>query len=123
MNQKIKTILDAIRIAGAAIPNAFMYYDGEADTFMVYSSTSERVGLSGDDVPLGLVEAWDVDVYSTTNYLELANEVKKAMIAAGWTYRGSGTDTYDEATKLYHRLLEFEIETDEDLSAEAGEGA
>ena len=123
MNQEIKAVLDAIQLAGEAIPNAFMYYDGEANTFMVYSSTSERVGLSGDDVPLGLVEAWDVDVYSATNYLELASEVKKAMIAAGWTYRGSGTDTYDEATKLYHRLLEFEIETDEDLSAEAGEGA
>ena len=70
MNQNIKAVLDAIRIDGAAIPNAFMYYDGEANTFMVYSSTSERVGLSGDDVPLGLVEAWDVDVYSATNYLE-----------------------------------------------------
>lgn len=123
MNQKIKTVLDTIRVAGVAVPHALMYYDGEANTFMVYSSTAERVGLSGDDVPLGLVEAWDIDVYSTTNYLALAKEVKKAMIAAGWTYRGSGSDTYDENTKMYHRLLEFEIESDEDLSAAAGEGA
>lgn len=123
MNQKIKAVLDAIRIEGQAIPNALLYYDGEANTFMVYSSTAERVGLSGDDVPLGLVEAWDIDVYSTTNYLALSTAVKKAMIAAGWTYRGSGTDTYDENTKMYHRLLEFEIESDEDLSAAAGEGA
>lgn len=123
MNEKIKAVLDAIQLNGAAVPNAFMYYDGEANTFMVYSSTAERVGLSGDDEPLGLAEAWDVDVYSTTNYLELAKAVKKAMIAAGWVYRGSGSDTYDETTKMYHRLLEFEIESDDDLSAEAGEGA
>lgn len=118
MNAEIKAILETIQINGATVPVALMYYDGEADTFMVYSSTAERVGLSGDDEPLGLVEAWDVDVYSTKNYLALAKAVKKAMIAAGWVYNGSGSDTYDESTKMFHRLLEFEIETNEDLSGE-----
>jgi hypothetical protein len=116
MNSKIKAVLDGIVLAGAPVPNALMYFDGEADTFMVYSPTSERVGLSGDDVPLDLVESWDIDVYSRENYIELSREIKNAMIAAGWTYRGSSNDTYDEGTKMFHRLLEFEIESDEDLS-------
>lgn len=120
MNEKIKAILDKIKINGKSVPNALMYYNGEANTFIVYSSSMERVGLSGDDLPQQLVEAWDIDVYSKSNYLELAKEVKKAMIAAGWVYKGSGSDTYDEQTKMYHRLLEFEIESDDNLIEELG---
>jgi hypothetical protein len=112
MNSEVKTILDTITIGEVAVPNALLYFDGVADTFVLYSPSNESVGLAGDDKPLALVEGWDIDIYSKNNYVELSKTIKKAFIDAGWVYRGSGVDTYDEATKLYHRLMEFSKEGD-----------
>lgn len=112
MNSEVKAILDTISVEGVQVPNALLYFDGEVDTlYILYSPSSEGVGLAGDDKPIGLIERWDIDVYSKTNYVALSKQVIKAFIDAGWVYRGAGNDTYDEATKLYHRLLEFEIDT------------
>jgi hypothetical protein len=110
MDEIIKNILDSIQISGASVPNARDYFDGQADAFLVYSPSNESVGLSGDDRPLELVEGWDIDIYATGNYLALCSAVKMAMINEGWTYRGAGQETYDEATKLRHRLFEFSHE-------------
>ncbi len=115
MNSEVKTILDSVKITvdgvEVSVPNALLYFDGVADTFVLYSPSSESVGLAGDDKPMDYVEGWDIDVYSKTNYLGLSRNIKQAFIDAGWVYRGAGVDTYDEATQLYHRLLEFEKET------------
>lgn len=110
MNSEVKTILDTITQGEppVAIPNALLHFDGEADTFVLYSPSSESVGLAGDDKPVDYVEAWDIDVYSKSNYVQLSKQIRQAFIDAGWTYRGAGVDTYDEGTQLYHRLLEFE---------------
>ena len=107
MNSEVKTLLDGITIEGESVPNALMFFDGSSDTFVLYSPSSESVGLAGDDVPINLVQAWDIDVYSKKDYLALSDKIKQAFIGAGWAYRGSGSDTYDEPTGLYHRLLEF----------------
>lgn len=107
MNSEIKEILDNIRIDGEAIPNALLYFDGSADTFVLYSPSGESVGLAGDDKPLEFVERWDIDVYSKNNYLKLSKAIRQAFIDNDWVYLGQGVDTYDEPTKLFHRLLEF----------------
>lgn len=111
MNSEVKTILDSIEIESESVPNALLHFDGVADTFVLYSPSSESVGLAGDDLPTDYVQSWDIDVYSKTNYLALSEAIKTAFLNAGWVYKGSGVDTYDEATQLYHRLLEFEKET------------
>lgn len=110
MNQEIKTILESVQVGGKALPCALLHFDGEADTFALYSPSGERVGLAGDDEALEEVERWDVDVYSKTNYLETSKAIKQAFKNAGWVYIGRGVDTYDQPTQLYHRLLEFEKE-------------
>ena len=112
MNDKVKEILETITIGEPAEALKFdlLHFDGETDTFVVYSPTNERVDLAGDDIPIGEVESFDIDIYSKGNYLALSNDIKQAFITAGWAYKGRGLDTYDEPTKLYHRLLEFEKE-------------
>lgn len=110
MNNEVKTILDNIRVNGETIPNALLHFDGVADTFVLYSPSGESVGLAGDDKPLEYIERWDIDVYSKSNYLALSKAVKQAFIDNDWVYLGRGVDTYDEPTKLYHRLLEFSKE-------------
>ncbi len=114
MNAEVKSILDTITTGSpaVAVPNALFNFDGVADTFILYSPSSESVGLSGDDRPIGLVEGFDIDIYSKTNYIALAKSVVKAFVDAGWSYRGSGSDTYDEQTGLYHRLIEVAKEGD-----------
>ena len=112
MNDQVKAILDTLTVGGKPVPNALLYFDGKADTYILYSPSNEGVGLAGDDKPVALVEGWDIDVFSKTNYIALSRAVKKAFIDAGWVYRGSGMDTYDEPTGYYHRLLEFANGTD-----------
>lgn len=123
MNNEIKTILDTITAGEppVAVPNALLYFDGQADAFLVYSPSNESVGLSGDDEILALVTDWDVDIYSKTNYLALSQQIIKAFIDAGWVYKGAGSDTYDEATSMYHRLLEFGTNADVSFLTEEGE--
>lgn len=113
MNSEVKTILNTIQTGEPAtqVPNALLHFDGSSDAFIVYSPSGESVGLAGDDLPLELVERWDIDVYSKGNYVQLSKDIKTAFLGAGWVYKGSGVDTYDETTGLYHRLIEFEKET------------
>lgn len=106
MQAELKTLLDSIMIGGSAVPNALMHFDGESDTFLVYSPSSESVALAGDDLPVGSVVRFDVDVYSKKNYIALSEEVVKTFVEAGWTWLGNSNDTYDHDTKMYHRLIE-----------------
>lgn len=112
MNDKVKAILESVTVGGESLTTALLHFDGVADTFVIYSPSSESVGLAGDDKPIGEVERWDVDVYSKSNYLAVSKAIKQAFIDADWVYRGRGVDTWDEPTQLYHRLLEFEKEVE-----------
>lgn len=119
MNAEVKQILDTITVEGEQVPNGLLHFDGEADTFILYSPSSEGVGLAGDDKPIALIDRWDVDIYSKSNYIALSKQIIKAFVNAGWVYKGAGVDTYDEGTQLYHRLLEFENEGDTSFLEEA----
>jgi len=106
MQAELKAILDALRVGGSPITNALMHFDGESDAFLVYSPSSESVALAGDDLPVGSVVRFDLDVYSKENYLAISEAVVSAFVLAGWTWFGNSNDTYDHETKMYHRLIE-----------------
>lgn len=112
MNKEVKDLLTKIRINGKPIDTALLYFNGVSDTFAVYSPSGESVGLAGDDRPLEFVQHWDVDIYSKADFIAIAKQIKTVFIEAGWCYKGAGVDTFDEATGLYHRLLEFEKESE-----------
>lgn len=114
MNTEVKTILDTIKTGSPAVtvPNALLYFDKQADTFLVYSPTNDGVGLFGDDRPIELAENWDIDIYSKSNYTTLRKNIVKAFVDGDWAYKGKGQDTFDETTGLYHCLLQFEKEAD-----------
>lgn len=50
-----------------------------------------------------------VDIFSTKNYTELENIIKKHMKEAGFT-RDTAVDLYEKDTKLYHKAMRFTIE-------------
>ena len=112
MNKEVKNILSTIKINGKSLDTALLHFNGVSNIFAVYSPSGEGVGLAGDDRPLEFVERWDIDLYSKADFITVAKQIKQAFIEAGWCYKGAGVDTYDEATGLYHRLLEFEKESE-----------
>ena len=107
MNDEVKTILDSIVVSGTPVPAALFHFDGESDTFTVYTPSSESVALSGDNLPISTVVSFDIDIYSKSNYLALSDIVIDKFMSAGWVWLGNGNDTYDKDSGYYHRLIEF----------------
>ena len=63
MNSLIKQILDAMRVNGKAIPHAFLFYEGHANTYITYQQIDADSSLSGDDDLIGYVDYYDFDIY------------------------------------------------------------
>lgn len=49
-----------------------------------------------------------VDIFSTADYTELENTVKKTMIKNGFV-RDTAADLYEKETGLYHKAMRFNI--------------
>ena len=107
MNEAIETAL-----ANLSVPFAFMYYDGNADTYVTYQHTDSGGTLAGDNSILNCVDYYDFDVYSKTNFFPVIEELKTKLKAAGflWQPSRSSADFYERDTKMYHKTICFAIE-------------
>ncbi|MBQ1502883.1 MAG: hypothetical protein IIZ35_02675 [Clostridia bacterium] len=110
MNELIEQAL-----TGLSVPFAFLYYDGDAATYVTYQETDASSVLMADDAVRNYVDFYDVDIYSSGNYFSLLAEIKTKMTAAGFTFCPSrcSPDIYETETKLYHKTLCFAIERSE----------
>lgn len=101
-NEEIETTLEDL-----GVPVAFMFYDGDAETYVTYMQLDKDGVLAGDDAILGCVEFYDFDVYSKGNYLEVISRLIDLLTAAGWTYQPSrdSPDLYERDTKYYHKTI------------------
>lgn len=88
-------------------PVSFMFYDGNAETYITYMQYDKDNALFGDDEYLGCVAYYDFDIYSKGNYLEIKKRLIEIMTAAGWTYQPSrdSPDMYERDTKYYHKTI------------------
>ena len=109
MNAEIETIFADFSVDDVAIPVAFLFYDGNADTWIVYSNVDNYHSYSGDDDLLGYVTYYDFEVYSTKNFIKVIQAVKALMIENGWTFQPakSSIERYDRDTKVYSKTLCF----------------
>ncbi len=107
MNELIEQTL-----AGFMCPVSFLYYDGNADTYVTYQHTDSANALAGDDAIINYVDYYDFDVYSKGNYFPVIEALKTALEAAGfiWQPSRSGSDMYENDTHYYHKTLCFAIE-------------
>lgn len=89
------------------VPVSFMFYDGDEETYVTYMQLDKDNALAGDDEILGVVQYYDFDVYSKTNYLSVIDNLIDLMVAAGWTYQPSrdSPDLYERDTKYYHKTI------------------
>lgn len=101
-NEEIETTLKDL-----GVPVSFMFYDGDATTYVTYMQLDKDNALAGDDEVLGCVQYYDFDVYSKGNYLNVISNLIDLMQAAGWTYQPSrdSPDLYERDTKYYHKTI------------------
>ncbi len=95
-----------------SVPVSFLYYDGNATAYVVYSQIDIDNAFSGDDELLNYVEYYDFDIYSKGNYFSIIESVKEILEANGFVWQASKTssDMYEKDTGYYHKTLCFAIE-------------
>ena len=101
-NVEIETLLSDL-----GVPVAFMFYDGNADTYVTYMQLDKDNTLAGDDEVIGCVQYYDFDIYSKGNYLNVIENLIDIMVAAGWAYQPSrdSPDLYERDTKFFHKTI------------------
>ena len=101
-NTEIETLLSNL-----GVPVSFMFYEGDADTYITYMQLDKDATEAGDDSILGCVQYYDFDVYSKGNYLTVISNLIDTMVAAGWTYQPSrdSPDLYERDTKFFHKTI------------------
>lgn len=106
LNAEIERVLNN-QTTGLGVPVAFMFYDGNAETYVTYMQLDKDNVLAGDDAILGCVQYYDFDVYSKSNYLTVVTNLINKLTAAGWTYQPSrdGPDLYERDTKYFHKTI------------------
>lgn len=109
MNSEIEAIFDGFTVDSITIPVSFMFYDGDADSWIIYTNVDNYHSYSGDDDLLGYVTYYDFEIYSKGNYLNILQAVKNLMEGAGWTYQPakSSLERYDRDTRIYSKTLCF----------------
>jgi hypothetical protein len=105
-NAEIETLLND-KNKGLGVPVSFMFYDGNATTYVTYMQLDKDNTEAGDDTILGCVQYYDFDIYSKSNYLSVVANLIEIMTAAGWTYQPSrdSPDMYERDTKYYHKTI------------------
>lgn len=109
LRAEVKLILSDMVIDGRSVASAYMTYKGHGEDYITYNSYDKDNSYALDDEIAGYVEYFDIDIYSTVNYLGILREVKSRFKAYGWTYEPSrdSPDMYDQDTKYYHKTLCF----------------
>ena len=109
MNAEIETIFDGFTVDEVEIPVSFVFYDGDADSWIVYNNVDNYHSLCGDDELLGYVTYYDFEIYSKGNYLNVMQAVKSLLIKNGWSFQPqmSSRDNYDRDTRVYSKTLCF----------------
>ena len=109
MNAEIETIFDGFTVDDVAIPVNFMFYDGDADSWIVYNNVDNYHSYSGDDELLGYVTYYDFEIYSKGNFMNILRAVKAKMLENGWSFQPakSSQEGYDRDTRVYSKTLCF----------------
>ena len=104
-NEEIETLLNGKD--GLGVPVSFMFYDGDATTYVTYMQLDKDNVIAAEDNVIGCVQYYDFDIYSKGNYLNVVKNLIDIMVAAGWTYQPSrdSPDMYERDTKYFHKTI------------------
>lgn len=108
-NEEIQTLFTGFNVNGNKIPVAYLFYRGDATTYVTYMQTYKDQSFSADDMIRGYVELYDFDIYSRGNYGDVMEDIIEIMQNAGWTYQPSrdSADMYETDTGYFHKTICF----------------
>jgi hypothetical protein len=108
-NAEIENILSSLKV-----PFNFLYYSGNAETYITYQQTDKENPLAGDDEIIGYIMAYDIDVYSKGNYFPLIENLIHIMTLNGWTYQPTreSADMFENDTNYFHKTICFAKESE-----------
>lgn len=99
-----KLIIDTLLPLG--VPVSFMDYNSNEGTYIVFLEYNQGSWLQADDEEMYTKHFFQVDVFSSGNYLTLVKNVKTAMKKAGFG-RMFESETYDDDMKKFRKILRF----------------
>lgn len=99
-----KLIIDTLEPLG--IPVAKLRYNQNADTYIAFSEYNQAPIMSADDIEWRTKHFYQVDVFSTSDFTELVNEVRDLLTKAGFR-RMFESETYDEDMEMYRSIMRF----------------
>lgn len=88
------------------VPVAFQVYRGSATTYIRFFEIVDVPTLHTDNELRNTQKSIQIDVFSTGNYVDLIEQVKTLMKAAGFLWTNS-REFYEDDTGLYHYALTF----------------
>ncbi|QNG60390.1 hypothetical protein H4O14_02360 [Bacillus sp. PAMC26568] len=97
-------ILNALSNVG--VPVAFQSYRGKSKTYITFFIAGEGPALHADNKEVKTWYLIQVDIWSKTDYTNLAKTVKEKMKLAGFR-RSSSQDLYENDTEIYHKAMRF----------------
>lgn len=105
INEYIESVLATVT---PAVPYAFLKYDGNDRTFLVYYSY-EVPELSVNDALRSSIFHFSVVVYSDGNYLNILQQLRTKFAAAGAVWIEDSVDLYDDEAKIYYKTADFAV--------------
>ncbi|KAA0944154.1 hypothetical protein FQ087_18695 [Sporosarcina sp. ANT_H38] len=91
------------------VPAVFQVYTGTQTTYITFFEYNEMGTSFAEDAEQTERRSIQVDIWSKGNYADLVKQVRKLMTDAGFT-RNSGTESYEDDTKVFHKVFRFYYE-------------
>lgn len=104
-----RLIMDTLKPLG--VPVAFGNYNQTADTYIVFVEYNQASRMNANDDEIITKHFFQMDVFSTGNYLQLVKDVKRLMKEAGFG-RMFESETYDTDMKMFRKILRFNYENE-----------
>ncbi|GIN60534.1 hypothetical protein J27TS8_05270 [Robertmurraya siralis] len=88
------------------VPVEPLNYDGNEDTYITFFEFNQTSQTRADDKEIKTKHSIQVDIWSNGDYTNLTKQVKNLLISVGFVRRME-TETFEEETKTYHKVLRF----------------
>jgi hypothetical protein len=92
------------------VPVSFATYKNSAETYIVFLEYNQAPRLNADDEEILTKHFYQVDVFSSGNYTQLVQDVKRLMKEAGFG-RMFESETYDTDMKKYRKIFRFNYDS------------
>lgn len=103
----MKNVAETLR--GLDVPVSRLSYNGKNPTYITFFLVDDFPALHCDDKEKVSEQIIQVDIWSKSNYKELAKEVEKRMLDAGFS-KLNYFEQYEKDTKIFHMAMRFTIQ-------------